>query len=201
MENLSENIEIKVPIEISARHVHLSKEDFEKLFGKDKNLVSMKKLSQIGEFASEQTLTLINGDRKIENSRILGPFRNYSQAEISITDAYSLKLKPLPKIRTSGDLADTTKILVKGPESSIEIPCIIAKNHIHCSFEEAEKLNINNNQKVSLKVLGERKLTFHEVIVRVSENYRLAFHLDTDEGNAIGTYEEIFGEIKNEKSV
>lgn len=192
---------MRIPVEISARHVHLSKEDFEKLFGKDKNLIPIKELSQLGEFASEYIVVLINGNKKIENVRLLGPFRKYSQAEISMTDAHNLKLNPLPRIRISGDLADATKILVKGPESSIEIPCIIAKRHVHCSVEEAKKLNVNNNQKVSIEVLGERRLTFHEVIVRVSENYRLALHLDTDEGNAVGINGETYGEIKDEKFV
>ncbi len=196
MENLS-NIDIimKIPVEVSARHIHLSKEDFEKLFGKDKNLIPIKELSQPGEFASEQMLTIINRDKKIENSRILGPFRKYSQAEISMTDAYNLKLNPLPKIKSSGDLEGATKILVKGPESSIEIPCIIAKRHIHCSVEEAKKLNIYNNQEVSVEILGERRLTFHDVLVRVSKDYKLALHLDADEGNAAGITEKAFGEI------
>lgn len=189
---------MKILVEISARHVHLSKEDFEKLFGKNESLILVKRLSQPGEFASDKMLTLVNEDKKIENTRILGPFREYSQAEISMTDAYNLKLNPLPKIRISGDLSDTRKILIKGPKSSIEIPCIITKRHIHCSVEEAKELNVSNNQKVSVEILGERKLTFHEVTVRVSENYRLALHLDTDEGNAAGIIEKMFAEIKNE---
>lgn len=133
---------MKIPIEISARHIHLSEKDFEKLFGKNKNLISLKKLSQPGEFASEEKITLINSDKKIENVRILGPFRKNSQAEISLTDAYNLKLNPLPKIKVSGDIADTTKISVKGPKSSIKIPCIIAKRHLHCSVKESEKLRL-----------------------------------------------------------
>lgn len=184
----------KILVEVSARHIHLSEKDFEKLFGKDKNLVPIKKLSQPGEFSSEQTLTLINEDKKIENVRILGPFREYSQAEISMTDAYNLKLNPLPKIKVSGDLADTTKILVKSLKSSLKIPCIIAKRHVHCSVEEAKKLGIKNNQKVSVKILGERELIFNEITVRISEDYRLSLHLDTDEGNAAGIKGKTFGE-------
>lgn len=187
---------MRIPVEISARHIHLSKEDFEKLFGKDKNLTLIKELSQPGEFASEQKLTLINNDKKIENVRILGPFRKYSQAEISITDAYNLKLNPMPRIRISGDLADTGKILVKNSESSVEISCIIAKRHIHCSVEEAKELNVSNNQKVSVEIPGERNLIFNDVLAKVSENYRLALHLDTDEGNATGITEKTFCEIK-----
>lgn len=185
----------KILVEVSARHVHLSEKDFEKLFGKNEKLVPVKKLSQPGEFASEKMLTLINGSRKIENARILGPFRKSSQAEISITDAYNLRLNPLPKLKVSGDLANTTKILVRGPKSSIKVPCIIAKRHIHCSPKEAKKLGIRNNQKLSVKVTGERAVIFNEIVARVSEDYRLSLHLDTDEGNAAGISGKTFGEI------
>ena len=186
---------MKILVEVSARHIHLSEKDFERLFGKDKKLVSIKGLSQPGEFASEQMLTLINGNKKIENVRVIGPIRKDSQAEISMTDAYSLKLNPLPSIKVSGDVANTTEILVKSQKSQIKIPCIIAKRHLHLSSPEAKKLNINNNQKVSVKISGERGLTFREVIARVSEDYRLALHLDTDEGNAAGVKGKTFGEI------
>jgi propanediol utilization protein len=185
-----------IPVEVSARHVHLSEKDFEKLFGEDKTLTIMKELSQPGEFASNKTLTLANSDEKIENVRILGPFRENSQAEISMTDAYSLKLKPFPKIRVSGNLADTEKITIKTKSSSLKIPCIIAQRHLHCSLEEAEKLKLKNNQKISVKIKGkQREITFHDIVVRASENYRLSLHLDTDEGNAAGIFGEAFGKI------
>ncbi len=185
----------KIPIEVSARHIHLSKRDFEKLFGKDKNLIPIRKLSQPGEFASEQRVTLINKDKKIENVRILGPFRKDSQAEVSLTDAYNLKLSPLPKIKVSGDIADTTDILIKGPRHSIKIPCIIAKRHLHCSVGEAKKFKIKNNQNISIRITGARETTFHDIVVRVSENFGLALHLDTDEGNAAGISGKASGEI------
>ncbi len=186
---------MKIPVEISARHIHLSQEDFEKLFGKNKSLTEIKNLSQPGEFASQEMLTLIGEKKEIKNVRILGPFRKSSQAEIAITDSYNLKLKPLPKIRVSGDLVDTTKILVKGPKSSIKIPCIIAQRHLHCSNKEAKELKLKNDQRISIKVKGVREITFHNIIVRSSENYRLSLHLDTDEGNATGIFGETFGEI------
>ena len=186
---------MKIPIEISARHIHLSEKDFERLFGKNKSLKEIKKLSQPGEFASEQKVMLINSDKKIENVRVLGPFRENSQVEIAITDAYALKLNPLPKIRISGDVTNTREILVKGPISSIKIPCIIAQRHLHISVEEAKKLNLINNQKISVKVKGIRETTFHNIITRVSEDYRLSLHLDTDEGNSAGIMEKTSGEI------
>jgi len=186
---------LAIPIEISARHVHLSEIDFKKLFGKGKSLSPIKDLSQIGEFASEEKIVLLNGDKKIENVRILGPFRKNSQAEISLTDAYTLKLSPLPKIKVSGDLANTTNIEIKGPKGSVKIPCIIAKRHLHCSPEEAKKLRLKDNQKVSVKISGERGLVFKEVIVRINEKFRLSLHIDTDEGNATGITAKTFGEI------
>ncbi len=186
---------MKVPVEISARHVHLSQKDFEKLFGKKAEMEPIRNLSQVGEFASKEIITFIGQDKKIENVRILGPFRNRSQAELSITDAYTLKLKPLPQIKVSGDLANTTKIMIKGPMATIKIPCIIAQRHIHCSNEEAKKIGLKNNEIVSVKVIGKRSVTFHNIIVRVSENYRLSLHLDTDEGNAAGINKKTFGEL------
>jgi len=186
---------MKTLVEISARHIHLSEKDFERLFGKEKSLKEIKKLSQIGEFASQEKVILIGKDREIDNVRILGPFRKSSQAEISLTDAYSLKLNPLPKIKVSGDLVNTTNILIRGPKSSIKIPCIIALRHLHCSKIEARKLGLKNNQRISVKVKGIREITFHNVVVRVAENFRLSLHLDTDEGNAAGIIGGTFGEI------
>ena len=186
---------MKIPVEISARHVHLSQRDFEKLFGKNKRLTFSKKLSQEGEFASEEKVTLINSDKRIENVRVLGPFRKNSQVEISLTDAYTLKLKPLPKIKISGDVSNTINILAKSPNSSIKIPCIIAKRHLHCSVNESKKLRLKNNQEISVKIKGTRETTFHNIVVRVSEHYKLSLHLDTDEGNSAGITGKTFGEI------
>jgi len=186
---------MKIPIEISARHVHLSQSDFEKLFGKNKNLTSLKELSQPGEFASNEKVSLINDKNRLDNVRILGPFRKNSQVEISLTDAYTLKLNPLPEIKISGDLANTISILVKGPKSSVKIPCIIAKRHLHCSTDEAKKLKIKDNQKVSVKISGIREVIFCNIIARVSDNYRLVLHLDTDEGNAAGIIGKSFCEL------
>jgi len=133
----------KILVEVSARHIHLSEKDFEKLFGNGKQLTEMKSLSQPGEFASEQKLSIINGDRKIEEVRILGPFRKESQAELALTDSYSLKLNPLPEIRVSGDLANATKVLVKGPKGSV-------KNSMH-NCNEAFALFNRRSKKTKAK--------------------------------------------------
>jgi len=186
---------MKIPVEISARHIHLSEKDFEKLFGKNENLNKLKELSQPGEFASDKIIDLINKDKEIKKVRILGPFRKNSQVEISMTDAYSLKLEEFPKLRVSGDIANTTLISVKGPKSTIKIPCIIAQRHLHCSEKEAKELKIKNNQKVSVKIEGTRGLIFNEIVTRISNDYSLSFHLDTDEGNAAGIVGETYGKL------
>jgi putative phosphotransacetylase len=190
----------KVLVEVSSRHLHLSKEDFEILFGKNKILRKIKDLSQPGEFSSDKFVTIHNKGKGIKNVRVVGPFRENSQLEISLTDAYYLNLKPLPKLKLSGDLKGTTKIKVIGKKESKKIPCIIAKRHFHISEEQAKKLNLKNNEKINIKIKGERELIFKEVIVRVSKNYKSAVHLDTDEGNSAGIFGKTFGELILEKS-
>lgn len=187
----------RIPVETSARHMHLTQEEFFKLYGKGKKLIPLKGLSQPGEFASDKTAVLINGGNRIEDVRILGPLRKKSQSEISLTDAYKLKLNPLPQVRISGDLNGATKISVKNPLSSktIKIPVIIAQRHLHCSEKQAKELNLRNNQKISVKLDGQRGVTFHNVLVRVSENYKLSLHLDTDEANSAGIKGKAFGKI------
>ncbi len=185
---------LKVPIETSARHIHLSKEDFGKLFGKNKKLESIKKLSQPGEFASKNKVEIINGKEKL-GARVLGPLREFSQIEMSLTDAYQLNIKPLPKVRLSGDIHGTTHVLVRGPKGKTKIPVIIAQRHLHCSEEQAKKIKLKNHQIVSIRIPGQRKITFHNTLVRISKNYDLAVHLDTDEANAAGISEKTFGEL------
>lgn len=184
----------EILIETSARHVHLCKEDFEKLFGKDKNLTPIKKLSQIGEFASNEKVELFNKDKKLL-VRIVGPLRKNSQAEISLTDAYNLNLNPLPKLRVSGDINGTTKISVKGPRVQLKIPVIIAQRHLHCPEKDAKKLKLKNNQIIKIKISGKRGLIFDNIAVRIKENFKTALHLDTDEANAAGISGKAFGEI------
>ncbi len=185
---------MKILVEISARHIHLSEKDFKKLFGNNTKLSLLKKLSQKGEFASDKIIEMIKGKQKL-NARIIGPFRKNSQGEISITDAYNLKLNPLPKVKVSGDLKNTTKILVRGPKGQLKIPCIIAQRHLHCSEEEAKKLKIKNNQIIKIKISGKRGIIFDNVIVRVKPTFCLSFQIDTDEGNAAGIFKKTFGEI------
>lgn len=185
----------KVPIEVSARHIHVTEDDFKKIFGNEK-LNPIKKLSQEKEFASDKEVELINKDKKLK-ARILGPFRKETQVEISLTDAYSLKMDKMPSIKVSGDLNNASEIIVRGPKGKINAKVIIAKRHLHLSEIEAKKLKLKNNQKIKIRINGERKIIFEEIVVRAKENYRLSLHLDTDEANAAGVsnLKKSFGEI------
>ena len=187
----------KVPLEVSVRHVHLCKEDFEKLFGKDYELKIRNKISQPGQFASEETISIISDDSEIKNVRVVGPLRKQTQVEISRTDAFTLKINA--PLKLSGDLEGSAGITLKNGNKTIKINngLIIAKRHLHISDIEADKLKlkVKNNQKIKIKVLGERELVFDEVIVRKGKDHKFAIHLDSDEGNAAGISGKMFGEI------
>lgn len=184
---------MKIPIETSARHIHLSQKDLEKLFGKNYKLTPIKKLSQPEYFASKETVTLINKKNKIKNIRVISPLRKKSYVEISKTDAIHLKIK-VP-IKLSGDLKGTPKIKVRGKKNLVKIPVIIAKRHLHCSEKEAKKLRLKNKQIVSAKIIGTRGLIFNEIVVRAGKGHKFALHLDTDEANACGISGKTFGEL------
>lgn len=175
---------MKIPIEISARHIHLCQEDLERLFGKGYKLKPLKKLSQADEFAAQETLTIIGPKDKIENVRIVGPLRDRTQVEVSRTDGY--KLGDIPPLRVSGDITGSSPITLVGPKGKIDLKegLICAKRHIHMSTSEAKKFGVKNRQLISVKISATRTLTFHDIIIRVKPNFKLAFHIDTDEGNA-----------------
>ncbi len=176
----------KIPIEISARHCHLSERDMEKLFGDGYKLKKIKQLSQPYEFACEETVEIQFGSKKFEKVRVVGPTRGQSQIEISLTDAVGSG--NTPPLRLSGDLKDSLGCVVRGPKGEIKLSegVIIAQRHLHCSDEEAEELGLKNGDSVSIKAESLRPVIFEDVAVRVSDGYSLAFHLDTDEGNAAG---------------
>lgn len=192
-----ESLEKDIPIEISARHVHLCKKDLQELFGENYELTPWKKLSQSNEFASLETVELNYNGKKIE-ARVLGPVRDKTQIEISLTDAYSLGFESLPPVKISGDLEDACEIIVEGPRNKINAKgVIIAQRHLHCSEEQAEKLQLKDNDKVRIMVDGKRKIIFEDVVVRVGKNYQLTLHLDTDEGNAAGIKNSDYGILIN----
>jgi putative phosphotransacetylase len=172
-------------VNISARHMHLTQEHLDKLFGPGSQLTVYRWLYQPGEFASEQTVTVIGPRRRmIENIRILGPVRKYSQLEISFTDSISLGIDA--PVRPSGKIDGTPGILVLGPKGSVELPygVIRAQRHVHMSPAEAEALGFKDGQYVRLRVDSPCAMTFERVLCRVDPKVLLEVHLDTDEGNA-----------------
>lgn len=183
----------KIIIEASGRHVHLSAQDLETLFGKGYELTPKKWLSQPGQFLSEERVKIEGPKGSFDHTGIIGPIRKESQVELSFTDARTLGVTA--PIRESGDLEGTTGIHIVGPKGEINIEkgVIIAKRHIHFTPEDAEKFGVKDKQIVGVKVGGERALTFGEVVCRVSPNYATAMHIDFDEANAIAGAKE--GEI------
>ena len=175
---------IKIPIETSARHVHLSWEDLEALFGKGYQLKKMKNLSQPREFAAKEEIDIEANKRKILGIRILGPIRRETQVELSHTDLIYLRLKPM--VKESGDIKGTSGALLIGPKGKVKLKkgVINAWRHIHCNPGEAERFGLKNRDLVLVRTKGICSVTFHNVRVRVNKNYRLAMHVDSDEGNA-----------------
>lgn len=176
----------KIPIGVSARHLHITQEHLEILFGKGATLTPKKELIG-GEFAAEERVTLVGTNlRVIENVRILGPVRDYTQVELSKTDARSLGINP--PIRESGNLEGSAPICIVGPKGAVYLDegCIIAKRHIHMNEEDAKFYGLKNNDIVSVEVEGERASILHHVQIKVSPQYELQMHVDTDEANGLG---------------
>ena len=181
----SENNDNTVPVGVSNRHIHLNREDADILFGKGYELNPLKELSQPGQYACKETLTIVGPSlRPIENVRVLGPLRSASQVEISRTDSYTLKVKP--PVRESGKLAGSAPITIIGPKGVVTLKegCIIANRHIHMSLEDGERFGVKDNDYVTVDAEGERRTRFFDVQVRVSGKFRLEMHLDTDDANA-----------------
>lgn len=176
----------KVPVGVSARHVHLSKEDLAVLFGPDHQLTSVKDLSQTGQYAAEEQVTLVTRKNAIPNVRVLGPLRSKTQVEISRTDAFTLGLKP--PVRDSGSVDNSESITLVGPKGSVYLKegVIIALRHIHMSPSDAAQFGVEDKSIVSVKTAGERSVVFNNVLVRVRDDFVLEFHIDTDEANAAG---------------
>lgn len=186
----------QILVETSARHVHVTKETLEILFGKDAQLTKKKDLSQPGQFASEERVTVEGPKKSLANVSILGPCRSANQVELSATDARSIGV-PIA-IRESGDVAGTPGCKLIGPCGEVEIKegVIVAKRHIHLVPETAEKLGVKNKDIVWVKIdTPERKAVLGDVVIRVSENFADAMHIDTDESNAIGAAPNLYGEI------
>ena len=186
----------QVIIETSARHVHLSREDLNILFGEGYELTVKKELSQPGQFASNERVDVIGPKREIKGVSVLGPTRKQTQVELSLTDARSIGVKA--PIRESGDLAGSASCILRGPAGELELKegVIIAKRHIHATPKDAEELGLTNGQIVSVKVTGTgRDIILGDVVVRVSDKYAFFMHVDTDESNAGAFSGTVYGEI------
>ncbi len=189
-------MENKVLVETSARHIHLTAEAVEALYGKGAELTVKKELSQPGQFATGNNKITLVGPKGTLAVSVLGPVRPATQVELSFSDARALGLKDVP-VRESGDIAATPGLKLVGPEGEIEINegVIIAKRHIHMTPEDAERIGVSDKQIVKVRLDTARPLIFDDVVVRVSPKFALAMHIDTDECNAACAFGTVYGEI------
>ena len=173
-----------IPAAVSNRHIHLSQEVLETLFGKGYELKQSKPLSQPGQYACEEKLTLVGSKGKIEGIRILGPVRPETQVEISVTDSFLLGIKPV--IRMSGDLKDTPGGKLIGPKGEYLLSngIIVSKCHLHASKEQASWYGLKDGDMICVRKKGARTVIFDNVLVRAGDKHSLELHIDTDEANA-----------------
>lgn len=186
----------KFIVETSARHVHVSQEDLETLFGKGYELTKKKDLSQPGQYACNERVQVIGPKASFPTVSILGPVRNKTQVEISASDARSIGVAA--PVRESGDIKGSGACKIVGPAGEIEISegVIVAKRHIHMTNADAEIFGVKDKDIVSVKIDSpERSLIFGDVVVRVNDTYALAMHIDTDEANAVLAPAQAMGEI------
>lgn len=186
---------MRVPVGVSARHIHLAQEHVEILFGSGATLTEFKPLSQPGQFAANETVAVYGPKGSFPKVRILGPARKATQLEVSRTDAFALGLKP--PLRESGSIDDTPGIRIVGPvgEVTVDKGVIVAARHIHFHTTDAERWGIADKQMLKVRVAGDRGVVFEQVLARVSDQFALDMHIDTDEGNAANVNTGDFGEI------
>lgn len=185
----------EVPIGVSARHIHLSQEHVELLFGEGYALTEMKPLSQPGQYAANETVAVFGPKGNFVKVRILGPVRKQTQLEVSRTDAFALGVHP--PVRESGNTKGSAGIKLQGPagEVTIEEGVIVAARHIHFHTSDAERFGIADKQSLRVRFAGERGVVFENVVARVSEQFALDMHIDTDEANAAGVKNGDMAEI------
>lgn len=185
---------MNIKVGISRLHVHFTEDDFKFLFG-DQKLTKKNDLTQKGQFAANETVTIKGPKGEIKNVRIIGPFRNYTQVEISKTDSYALGLNP--PIRTSGDLENAEEITIINNDKSIKRKaCIIANRHIHITKEEQERLGLHDKLKV--KIAGDKSAILDNVYLKLGKDSVTELHLDTDDANACLLKQQDEVEIVNE---
>ena len=185
----------EVVVRVSARHVHVTAEALAQLFGPGAALTILKGLHQPGQFAANETVTLVGPHGVIEKVRILGPVRTQTQVEISGTDQFALGIQA--PVRESGKLDGTPGITLRGPAGELAIPqgVIRALRHIHVTPEDADRIGVRNGSHVSVRLMGDRATIVEGVVVRSSPSFALEMHIDTDEGNAAGVPAESTGQI------
>ena len=180
--------DLTIPVGISNRHIHLSREDLDTLFGAGFELTPIKDLSQPGQYACKEQLTIIGPSmRPIEGVRVLGPIRKESQVEISVTDSFVLKVKP--PVRESGSLAGSAPITIIGPKGIVTLKqgCIIANRHIHMSPADGARFGVKDGDYITVDAFsGTKRTRWFDVQVRVSDKFCLEMHVDTDDANAVG---------------
>jgi propanediol utilization protein len=188
VENLTPSCDRPLPFGISNRHVHLSADDLRLLFGADYALTNTKDLSQPGQFACKETVTICGSKGAIEKVRILGPTRGQTQIEVLAADCFKLGVPPC--LRLSSELSGSPGLTIIGPKGSVlkQEGAIIAKRHIHMTPKDALEYGVYDGQCVSIEVLGERGGVYREVMIRVTESSALDLHLDTEEANAMGIH-------------
>ena len=188
----------EVVVEISARHVHVSQADLETLFGKGYELTVKKMLSQPGQYACEERVRVVGTKGEFPAVSILGPVRPATQVELSLTDARSIGV--VAPVRESGDVAGSGACKLVGPAGEVDLTegVMAAKRHIHATTKDAEEMGLENGEIVSVEIptANDRNLTFGDVVVRVSDSYALAMHIDTDEANAAGMKPNTIGIVK-----
>lgn len=173
-----------ITVGISNRHLHLSEADLQTLFGPDHQLTLRKELSQPGQFAAEETVTLIGPKGSIPRVRVLGPVRSQTQVEVSMTDAYKLGIRP--PVRDSGNLDGAEPITIEGPCGRLELDSVVilAWRHIHMLPSDAAAYGVQDKDMVKVRVGGDRGVIFENVLIRVRDDFALEMHVDTDEANA-----------------
>ena len=184
-----------VQVEVSARHVHLSEQDFEVLFGQGKTLTPKRELSQIGQYLSEERVTLIGPKGEKKNVAVLGPLRKDTQIELSKSDCVMLGINA--PVRESGDIKGSAPITIVGPVGTLQLDegVIIAHKHVHVPEKVAKELGYKDKERVSVEIFTERPVIYKDVILRVSDKFRFRMHIDFDEANAAGVSGFTLGKI------
>ena len=181
-----EKFQCSVPIGVSNRHIHLDRADMDILFGRDSELTFKKELGQPGQYACEEMVTLHGPKGELSRVRVLGPLRSESQVEISVTDGFALGVRP--PIRESGKLSGTPGVTIVGPKGTVEkdTGTIAALRHIHLTPGDAQRMGVKDKQMVKVEIRGLRGGIFHNVLIRVSDQFAPEMHIDVDEANAFG---------------